>query len=77
MPDWVVCDTIANGSRHAVAGRGTRGAALLRFEKIFPGGGLQGATVRVLGEVTPGCCTALKLLSPAAVRGKIWKIRDF
>lgn len=71
LPDWVVCDTIANGSRKPTGCRGEFGGAVFRFEKAFPRRlrrsaprGAAWRTVAVLGEVTRDGCLALRLLSP-------------
>jgi len=79
LADWAVCDTIASGSRRPLGRRGVRGGAIVRFEKSFsdaaPGRtppGARAATVAVLGELVGNRCTALRLLSPAAGRSKIW-----
>lgn len=78
LPDWVGCDTIANGSRRPTGRRGVHGGAIVRFEKIFPGArqGSGKSTVAVLGEVTPLVCYALRLLRPARP-GKIWADSGF
>jgi len=73
IPDWVVCDTIANGSRHRYGHRGARGGTLIRFERTYPGGRTgSGTTVAVMGELTREGCHALQLLSPRRARRKIW-----
>jgi hypothetical protein len=73
VPDWVVCDTIANGSRHPVRPRGARGGRVTWFEKSFPGGPDEAAvTVRVLGEVTRNACFAVRLIAPLPPREKNW-----
>jgi hypothetical protein len=72
LPEWVVCDTIANGTREAVGRRGAEGGWLFRFEKTYPA-----ARVRVLGEMTPQGCFAVALLSPAKGRGKNWEDSRF
>ena len=73
IPDWVVCDAIANGSRRRLGRRGTRGGTLIRFERTHPGGWSGScATVVVLGELTRDGCHALQLLSPRRARRKIW-----
>jgi hypothetical protein len=81
VPDWVVCDTIANGRRRRSGRRGTRGGAIVLFARAYPGGrGTKmgsAATVRVLGEVTEKACFALQLLSPPADAGKIWDNSGF
>jgi hypothetical protein len=73
VPERIVCDTIANGSRQRVGKRGTRGGALILFERTYPGGpdGTP-STVRVLGELTRSGCFALQLLSAARIRKKNW-----
>jgi hypothetical protein len=73
IPDWVVCDAIANGARRRIGRRGTRGGTLIRFERTYPGGrAASGATVAVLGELTRDGCHALQLLSPKRARRKFW-----
>jgi hypothetical protein len=82
VPDWVVCDAIANGSRSPAGLRGARGGKVIRFERTYPAGGpgdaLPGAfrgRVEVLCEVTRRCCFALRLLAPAKggkKTGLIW-----
>jgi hypothetical protein len=73
VPDWVVCDTIANGSRLRVGRRGTRGGTVIRFERTYRGGRVGvGTAVVVLGELTRDGCHALQLLSPRRTRRKIW-----
>jgi hypothetical protein len=75
LPDRIVCDTIANGSRFATGRRGPGAGAVFRFERTF-GPGLTGVgrpgagpTVRVLAEVAGGGCVALRLL-PGSGLGK-------
>jgi hypothetical protein len=78
VPDWVVCDTIANGARRRVGRRGPRGGALFRFAKTFGDGANGGVfTVRVLGELTRKGCFALQLLSPSRIPKKIWDNSGF
>jgi hypothetical protein len=78
VPDWVVCDTIANGARTRASGRGTRGGVLVRFEKTFPGAaGGDPVNVRLLGELTRSGCFALHLFSPGRVRRKMWDNSGF
>jgi hypothetical protein len=78
VPDWAVCDTIANGSRHPAGSRGARGGRLFRFERTFPGGpGSAGITLHVLGELTRNGCFALQLLSAPRTRRKIWDESGF
>jgi hypothetical protein len=78
MPDWVVCDTIANGSRRPTECSGIHGGAVVLFEKRFadPRPGARKATVAVLGEVTPQGCYALRLVRPGRP-GKIWAKSGF
>jgi hypothetical protein len=78
IPDWVVCDTIANGARRRRVRRETRGGTVVWFEKAFPGhSGKAPVTVRVLGELTRGGCFALQLLLPARIPRKIWDDSGF
>jgi hypothetical protein len=69
LPDWVVCDTIANGTRFLLGRRGPCGGALVRFERTFAPGRADGPrpasgpTVQVLCEVAGASCVALQLLS--------------
>jgi hypothetical protein len=63
FPDWVICDTIANGSRKP-AGRPL--GTIVRFERKYAS-----ATVRVLGRLTPEGCLALQVLAPATTRKKM------
>jgi hypothetical protein len=78
IPDWVVCDTIANGLRRRVARRGTRGGTVVRFERTFSGAsGDAEIIVRVLGELTRKGCFALQLHLPARIPKKIWKDSGF
>jgi hypothetical protein len=72
LPEWVVCDTIANGAREPVGRRGAEGGWLFRFEKTYPA-----ARVRVLGEMTAQGCFAVALLSPANHRGRNWEESRF
>jgi hypothetical protein len=77
FPDWVVCDTIANGSRQTLGRTGKRGGKVVRFEKTFAPAALggtadqPGVTVRVLGEMTPDGCFALQVLAPGKTRRKM------
>jgi hypothetical protein len=76
LPEWAVCDAIANGDRKQLQGRGPSGGKLLRFRRAYPGARTGGpALVVVLGEVDGGCCLALQ----ASVRrpGKICAGPDF
>ncbi len=78
IPDWAVCDTLANGKRLRVARRGTRGGTVFRFERTYPGGrGGAGTTLCVLGELTRQGCFALQLLSPRRIPRKIWEDSGF
>ncbi|HEY4988531.1 MAG TPA: hypothetical protein VII09_01935, partial [Opitutaceae bacterium] len=81
IPDWVVCDAIANGRRRRAGRQGTRGGVIFLFTKAYPDGcgsrKSSGATVRVLGEVMGKACFALQLLSPPADPGKIWDNSGF
>jgi len=83
LPDWVVCDAIANGTREAVGRRGTRGGVLIRFEKTFAPAVAAGVLVapslrvRVLAEITPRECLALQVLAPAVRRQRISEFRGF
>lgn len=69
LPDWVVCDTIANGTRFPLGRRGPCGGMLVRFERTYAPGSANGPrraaapTVRVLCEVAGASCVALQLLS--------------
>jgi hypothetical protein len=73
VPDRIVCDTIANGSRRRVGRRGSRGGTLILFERTYPARpGSAAATVRVLGELTGSGCFALQLVSPRRSRKKNW-----
>jgi hypothetical protein len=80
LPDWVVCDTIANGRRHPLAGTGSRGGRIVRFERAYPADprvrrtfGGPPWTLAVLGELTPDGCFALRLARP---RGPVEKNRN-
>jgi hypothetical protein len=78
VPDWVVCDAVAHGSRTSVGRRGAQGGRLIRFERTFSGTqGGEAFTVRVLGELTEAGCFALKLLLPARIPEKIWDKSGF
>ena len=71
LPEWVVCDTIANGTRAIVEPIGIRGGKIVLFKRKYPAdmpgnalpNGFRGE-VAVLGEVTWQCCFALLLLKP-------------
>jgi hypothetical protein len=76
-----VCDAIANGTRQAGGGRGTRGGILVRFKGLpapesSPTGRLRSGLM-VLAEVTPLGCFALQLLAPARGGEKSGMIWDF
>jgi hypothetical protein len=81
LADWVVCDTIANGSRLPSGRRGEAGGPIVRFERTYASGKARGGgravTVAVLGQLARHSCTALRLLSPATDRSKIWKDLGF
>jgi len=83
LPDWVVCDAIANGAREAIGRRGAQGGILVRFEKSFSAAVAAGVLVapalkvRVLAEITPRECLALQILAPAVGRQKISEFRGF
>jgi len=83
LPDWMVCDTIANGTRFATGRRGPGGGAVLRFERAFGAGSPAntrrgaGSTVRVLAEVAGSGCVALRLLPALGAGKKTGNIRDF
>jgi hypothetical protein len=78
IPDWVVCDAIANGARRRVRRRGTRGGVIIRFERTIEGAAGDGIfTVRVLGELTRQGCFALQLVLPARIPKKIWDNSGF
>jgi hypothetical protein len=78
FPDWVVCDTIANGSRHPLGRSGKHGGVIVRFEKTFSRPAKEAAaarspiTVQVLGEMTPDGCVALQILAASKTRKKMW-----
>jgi hypothetical protein len=84
VPEWAVCDTIANGSRTRTPLRGAHGGRVLRFERSYPleGGGaylprgFRGRIV-VLGERTRRGCLALRILFPALGGRKSGMIWDF
>ena len=63
FPEWVICDTIANGSRRPL---GRPSGKVIRFERTYAS-----ATVRVLGRLTPEGCLALQVLAPATTRRKM------
>lgn len=84
MPDWVVCDTIANGSRTVALQRGSMGGKIVRFERSYSAGGPFGpragsfrGTVAVLGELTRRGCFALCLLTPSKGGEKSGRVWDF
>jgi hypothetical protein len=83
FPDWVVCDTIASGSRRPSGRPGTRGGMVVRFMKTFAPSstsgatGRRGITVRVLGEMTPRGCYALRVLASAATCRELWRPLGF
>ena len=84
VPEWVVCDTIANGSRTGTDRKGSLGGQVIRFERSYPlemrGMARQGTfrgRVVVLGELVRRACFALRLLSPAKGGKKTGRIWDF
>jgi hypothetical protein len=84
VPEWVVCDTIANGSRKRMRRRGAFGGPVFRFERSYPleihgkasPGSFKGK-VSVLGELTRRGCFALRILSPAKGGEKSGMVWDF
>ena len=83
-PDWVVCDTVANGERRVAARRGQRGGRLVLFERTYPAqGGRAGSPapfrgkVAVLGELTRRGCFALRLIRPSLGGKKTGMVWDF
>ncbi|HEY5079478.1 MAG TPA: hypothetical protein VII43_06505 [Opitutaceae bacterium] len=84
VPEWVVCDTIANGSRTNTCKRGALGGSVVRFERTYPlemrglasPGPFRGRVV-VLGELVRRVCFALRLLSPTKGGKKTGMIWDF
>jgi hypothetical protein len=83
FPDWVVCDTIANGSRSPLRRPGPHGGTVVRFTRTFAPASTTGATsppaitVRVLGEMTPQGCFALRILASARTCGELWSSPGF
>jgi hypothetical protein len=79
VPDWMVCDTIANGARRALRGLGSRGGTVLLFTRTYRAGTRKGtgSRVSVLGELTPRGCFALQLISPAKGGKKTGNVWDF
>jgi hypothetical protein len=76
--EWAVCDAIANGSRHPTGRTGPGGGPVVRFERTLPPGApapagprRARAVIRVLAEILPEACLALRLLAPGFGRGKI------
>jgi hypothetical protein len=84
VPEWVVCDTIANGSRKNTRQKGALGGSVIRFERSYPlelqgmasPGPFRGRVV-VLGELIRQVCFALRLLSPTKGGKKTGMIWDF
>ena len=78
VPEWAVCDAIANGARTDTGRRGSLGGPVVRFERTYPlnlrglapAGAFRGRVV-VLGELFRRGCFALQLLSPARAREEI------
>lgn len=84
VPDWVVCDAIANGTRRLTRRRGCFGCPVFRFERSYPlelrqkaGPGAFRGTVAVLGEVTRRGCFALRLVAPVKGGKKSGMVWDF
>jgi hypothetical protein len=81
VPEWVVCDAIANGSRTDTGRTGALGGPVIRFERSYPlgmrGTGPFRGRVVVLGELVRRACHALRLLSPARGGRKTGMIWDF
>jgi hypothetical protein len=84
VPERVVCDTIANGTRTIVEPVGARGGKIVLFKRNYsadmPGNaspnGFRGEVV-VLGELTWQCCFALLLVKPLKRPKKTREIWDF
>jgi hypothetical protein len=83
FPDWVVCDTISNGSRRPLRRPGPHGGTVVRFTRTFAPASTTGATsrpritVRVLGEMTPQGCFALRILASARTTAELWSPSGF
>jgi hypothetical protein len=83
FPDWVVCDTIASGSRRPSSLPGERGGTVVQFMKTFAPSsasaatGRRGITVRVLAEMTPRGCYALRVLAATATCRELWRPLGF
>jgi hypothetical protein len=84
VPEWLVCDTIANGTRRVVEESGAHGGKVVLFTRDYADIVLENAPpspfrgeVTVLGELTWHCCFALMLLKPRTRRKKTGKNRDF
>jgi hypothetical protein len=71
IPDWVICEAVARGTRRARPGRPGREGRLFRFEARFATGG-PGVAVLVLGRVLGRECVALELLAPRPPAEKNW-----
>ncbi len=68
--DWMVCDTVANGSRRLAEGLGPAGGPLTCFERALPPSfGVEGLFC-VIGELSGDTCLALSL-GPAAAPKKL------
>jgi hypothetical protein len=84
VPEWVVCDTIANGMRTIVEPVGAHGGKIVLFERNYTAdmpviaspNGFRGKVV-VLGELTWQCCFALLLLKPLKRPKKTRRNWDF
>jgi hypothetical protein len=85
LAELAVCDTIANGTRLSTGRRGTRGGAIIRFERDFSPAPrakrcplrARKATVAVLAELVPHGCVALRLISTAPGRRINWNDLGF
>jgi hypothetical protein len=84
VPEWVVCDTIANGTREIIEPIGALGGKIVLFRRNYTEdmpvsaspNGFRGE-VAVLGELTWQCCFALLLLKPLKSPKKTRKNWDF
>jgi hypothetical protein len=78
LPDRIVCDTIANGSRNPTGRRGIHGGPIVLFKKAFPGDPprARNVSVSVLGEITPQGCYAIGMPAGSRPR-KIWENLGF
>lgn len=69
--DWMVCDTIANGTRRGTRRRGPSGGPVFRFERTLPAAFGVPGVFAVLGEVRADACLALCLAPPRRIRKKL------